>query len=170
MYSWFFPKNSLIILRRQYILLTLLLCTAEFVWNAPSYSEETVNTAYITTFYSCVFLKMLLVILRRRNILHTLLLCTAEFLWKCSWLFWGDSTYCSHYFYVQLSFSENVLSYPVETVLLAHNTTTYSWGFLKMFLVIPKRMYLLLTLLLRTVAFSDKVFLFWGDCTYWSHY
>jgi len=97
---------------------------------------------------SWVFLKMFLVISRRLYILLALLLCTAKFFWKCSYLFWGESTYSSHYYYVQLSFSENVLSYSEETVHTSHITTMCSCVILKMSLFILMGQYILLTWLL----------------------
>jgi len=93
-----------------------------------------------------VFLKIFLFIVRRGYKLVTLPLGTAELFRKFSLLFLGKSRNSSHYFYVQLSFSENILSYSEQNVHSAHNTTLYSWVFLKMSM------------------------LFWGDCTYCSHY
>jgi len=162
MYNLVFLKMFFVIPTRPYILLTLLLCTAELFWKRSylfrgdclfcshyyyvqmsfseivlGYSEETVHSADITTMYRWVFLRMFLVIPKRQYILLTLLLCTDELFWKCSWLFRRDSTFCSHYYYVQMIFSENILSYSEETVHTPHTTTMYMWGFLKMFLFIP---------------------------------
>ena len=112
-----------------------------------------------------------LVVLRRLYILLTLLLRTAEIICKCSYLFCGDSTYWSNYYYVQLSFSENILNYTEERVYTVHITTMYSWVILKMFLVILRRQYKLLTLLLCTAEFYWKCsYLFWLDKTYFRHF
>ena len=99
-YSWAFLKTFIVIPKRQYNMLTLLLCTYDF------------------------FLKMFLVITRKQYFLHMFLLCTDEVLWKFSLIFRVDSTYFSHYYYVQRSFSENILSCSEETVYNAQITTT----------------------------------------------
>ena len=109
--------------------------------------------------YRWDLLKTLLVIPRRQYIILILLICTDEFFWKCSYLFCGDSTYCSHYYYVELRYSENVLSYSEERVHTVHTITRYSWVFLKIFFVIPKRMYILLAFLLCTAELFLKMFL-----------
>jgi len=72
--------------------------------NVYCYSEETVSTSLFTTTYSLVILKMFLVVLRSQIILLTLLLRTAEGSWKCSYLFWGEGTYCSQFYYVKLRY------------------------------------------------------------------
>ena len=139
--------------------------------NILSYSEETLHTPHITTMYCWDFLKMFLVNVRRSYIQHSLLRCTAELFWKFSQLFWGNSSYISHYCYVQLSFFENVLSYSQETVHTDHITTTYSWGILKLFLVILRGLYIILTLLIITAnRFWKMCYIYWGDCTYCSQY
>jgi len=121
--------------------------------------------------YSWVFLELFLVILRRKYILLTLLICTAELLWKCPLSFWRDSTHCTHYYSVQLNYSENDLSYTEETVHTAHITTMYSWVILKMSLVILRRQYVLLTLILCTAELFWKCcYLFGADCTYCLYY
>jgi len=92
-----FPENLLSYSwETTYYYYVLLLCTVDFSENILSYSEETVHSARVTTMYRCFFLEMFLVIPWKQNVLLTLLLCTADFLWKCSYLFRGDSTYCSH--------------------------------------------------------------------------
>jgi len=101
----------------------------------------------------------------------TFLVPTAELSCNCSFFFLRKGTYSSHYYYIQMSFSENVLSYSVESVHTALFTTMYRWFFLKMFLVIFRRLYILITLLLRTAeVFWKCSYLFWGVCTYFLHY
>ena len=151
-------------------MLTLLLCTVDLFWKyiylflqdriysshyyyiQQTYSEnvlnnslETVHTAHFTIMCGWVFLEILLVFLTRHYILLKLPLCTAEVSWKCSDLFWGHSTYSLYYYYLQLSFSENI-----------H---------------ILRRQYIMLTLLIRTAVFFWKCsYLFRADCTLCSLY
>jgi len=113
-----------------------------------------VHTAHIITTYSWVILKVFLIILRIQYILLTLLLCTSEVFLKCSYLLCGESTYCSHY-NVQLSYSKNILFYSEQTVNNAHITTKYGWVILKIFLVFLRRPYILLT----TTTIHNCVFL-----------
>ena len=169
MYRWVSLKKFLVIPRRQFILFTLILCTAVFLKMFLSisrrqdnlltlqyvqlgypehflnYTDESVHTAHITTIKSRVILEMFLVILLRQNILLTLLLCTALLFWYFQ-LLCGENTYLSHYYDVQLSFSLNVLSYSEDTVHAVQFTTTYNWFFLKKFLF------------------------FWGNRTYCSYF
>jgi len=204
----------LFVLRRQYILLTILLRTAEFFWkcsllfwedssycshycyvqlsfsendylfwgdstyfshyyyvtcfseNVQLFSEETVHTALITSTYRCAFLKMLLM-----YVLLTLLLRTVGFFWKYSLLFPGDSTPCSHYYYVQISFNKNIPCYSEETVQSAHITTMYRWFFWKCSYLFREgstdctRFYCV-----HFKFFWKCSYLFRGDCTFCSHY
>ena len=69
----------------------------------------------------------------------TLLLCTDEFSLKCSWLFRGDNSFCSQFYYVQLRYSEKGFSYSDDTIHTLNTNFMYRCVFLNVFLVVPRR-------------------------------
>jgi len=95
-----------------------------------SFPQEAVLAAHNIIRYSWGIFKKFLVILKILYILFTLLLNRSEVYWNLFLLSWGDCTFCSYYYYVQRSYTENILNNSEVTVHNAHYSSMNNWVFL----------------------------------------